>query len=90
MSLQLPKYSKEYCCAQCGLIWFAEKTVGEHISCPECNESEASGFLYDCNSMSYAYAYDNICKNLKSRNKEIHFHKDHEQKQKDFMESLYR
>lgn len=68
------KYKREYCCCECGLIWFAETTTVNTTSCPEC---KSKGEVYACDSMGYAYAHGSILRSLKERGKEIHYHKDH-------------
>ena len=88
--MEFSKYRREYCCDRCGLIWFAETTVSNTTICPECGNSNRDGLIYACDSMAYAYAYDNIKKSLAERKKEIHYHKDHPKHQKEYMDNLYR
>ena len=90
MEIHLPKFKKEYCCSNCGLIWFEETVIGSQISCPECKNNNEDSFVYDCSSMNYAYAYDAILENLKLKGKKIHYHKDHIELQKKYMDSLYK
>ena len=75
--IELPKYKREYCCDECGLIWFAETTTSNSTVCPECGNSNRKGLIYACDSMSYAYAYNSIVDMLNEKGKKIHFHEEH-------------
>lgn len=89
--MELPKYKREYCCCECGLIWFDETTTVNTTSCPECKSTDKElGGVYACDSMAYAYAYDSINKSLAERKRKIHYHKDHPKHQKEYMDNLYR
>lgn len=88
--IELPKYKREYCCDECGLIWFAETTTSNSTVCPECGNSNRKGLIYACDSMAYAYAYNSIVDMLKEKGKEIHFHKEHPKHQKEQMNNLMR
>lgn len=82
--IELPKYKREYCCCECGLIWFAETTTVNTTICPECKSADKKmGGIYACDSMAYAYAFGDIKKSLSERKKEIHYHKDHPKYQKE-------
>ncbi len=66
MELKLPKYKREFCCCECGLIWFAETTTVNKTICPECKSTYRElGGVYACDSMGYIYAYDDIAKGLR-------------------------
>ncbi|GAA0825349.1 hypothetical protein [Clostridium tertium] len=88
--IELPKYKREFCCDECGLIWFAETTTANETICPECGNSNRNGFIYACDSMAYAYAYVSIVNSLKEKGKAIHFHKEHTNHQKEQMNNIYR
>ena len=88
--IELPKYTREYCCNDCGLIWFAETTTSNTTICPECGNSNRDGLIYACDSMAYAYAYHSIVDALKEKGKSIHFHKEHPKHQKEQMNNVYR
>lgn len=79
MGLELPKYKREYCCSECGLIWFAETTISNETTCPECGNSNGKGrgVIYACDSMGFVYAIDDIAINLEKEGKDIHYAKDH-------------
>ena len=72
-------YQREYCCANCGLIWFEEcNPLDSHITeCPECHRSRKTGDIYAVDTMGYAYAAKAIEEGLKIRGKAIHYAKDH-------------
>lgn len=89
-AMKLPKYKREYCCDECGLIWFAETTTSNSTVCPECGNSNRKGLIYACDSMAYAYAYNSIVDMLKEKGKEIHFHEGHPKHQKEQMNNLMR
>ena len=73
---------REYCCANCGLIWFDEKTrISSGVECPECgndgtNKGEFKGLFY-CDSFGWFYASEGVVTDLKAKGKGIHYHKDH-------------
>lgn len=90
MEFKLPKFKREYCCSNCGLIWFSETVPGQSIICPECKDNHEESIVYDCSSTTYAYHHEIIEENLKLRGKKIHYHKDHAKLQKEYMDSLYR
>ena len=71
-------YKREYCCSNCGLIWFQDYQPGGTIECPECNKNNRTDRgIYACDTMGYAYATKAIEMDLKESNKEIHYAKDH-------------
>ncbi|MDU2290796.1 MAG: hypothetical protein E7D69_11985 [Clostridium celatum] len=88
--IELPKYKREYCCDECGLIWFAETITSNSTVCPECGNSNRKGLIYACDSMAYAYAYNSIVEILREKGKEIHFHEEHPKHQKEKMNNLMR
>jgi hypothetical protein len=63
---------KEYCCTQCGLIWF-DKNSNE-IECPEC-ANHAIEDIFLCDSSAWFEAYTGVILELQMRNKRIHYHK---------------
>lgn len=75
--MDLGKYTREYCCPECGLIFFAETTVANGTICPECNNDRTKRGLFACDSMGFVYEYDEIVVDLKERGKKIHYAKDH-------------
>lgn len=77
MKLELPKYKREYCCNECGLIWFDETTTANTTTCPECGNSNRNGLIYACDSMGFVYAYNSIVNRLKEKDKRVHYAKDH-------------
>lgn len=78
MELKLPKYKREFCCCECGHIWFAETTTVNTTICPNCNSTDRElGGVYACDSMAYAYAYDDIRMSLKERGLSFNYAKDH-------------
>lgn len=89
--MELPKYKREFCCENCGLIWFAETTTANSTTCPECgSNNRENGGIYACDSMGYAYAYTSIVAYLEKRGKKVHYHKEHPKHQKEYMDNLYR
>ena len=71
-------YKREYCCANCGLIWFEEYSIVHIAECPECHHNnKTTGDIYAVDTMGYAYAAKAIEMGLKERGKEIHYSKDH-------------
>lgn len=72
LEIELPKYTREYCCSTCGLIWFAETTIGDTVICPECKNSNS---IYPCDSTTYFYLYDSIVETLNKNGKKIHYEK---------------
>ena len=42
---------REFCCAECGLIWFDIMSFEKIITCPECNNNN----LYACDTFDYIY-----------------------------------
>ena len=40
---------REFCCAECGLIWFDIMSFEKIITCPECNSNN----LYACDTFDY-------------------------------------
>ena len=83
-------YKREYCCDECGLIWFAETTTSNTTICPECGNSNRDRLIYACDSMAYAYAYNSIVDMLNEKGKKIHFHEEHPKHQKEYMDNVYR
>lgn len=81
--MELPKYKREYCCPECGLIWIEEISFANRITCPKCN----SELVYACDTMGYAYAYNSIVDKLKKEGKVIHYAKDHPYYKKEFKNS---
>lgn len=71
-------YQREYCCSNCGLIWFEDYDIAHIVECPECHHStKTTGDIYACDTMGYAYAAKAIEEYLKARNKAIHYAKGH-------------
>lgn len=71
---------REYCCVNCGLIWFDEKTsINLGIICPECNNDGQRHDLsiFACDTTGWFYASEGAVASLKLRNKKIHYSKDH-------------
>lgn len=75
--MQFEKYKREYCCSECGLIFFAETTVANETICPECNNDRTKKGLYACDCFGYVYAYGEIVKELEESGKSLHYAKDH-------------
>lgn len=72
------KYQREFCCSNCGLIWFSETEIANATVCPECGSSnQKDGGIYACDSMGYVYAYVGIVEKLKEEGKTIHYDKKH-------------
>lgn len=65
---------REFCCSECGLIWFGEENISRVDECPECNANQG---IYACDTFGYAYASESIVNNLKERGKSIHYAKEH-------------
>ena len=65
---------REFCCSNCGLIWFGEEGAYRAENCPECNSENG---IYACDTFGYAYAIECIIKNLKDRGSAIHYAQDH-------------
>ena len=84
-------YKREYCCANCGLIWFKENALGykTHITeCPECNHNNrTTGDIYAVDTMGYFYAAKAIEEDLRNRNKAIHYDKEHPYYEKNKIQS---
>lgn len=71
-------YKREYCCSNCGLIWFQEYQWGQSVECPECHcDNWESGHIYACDTTGYMYAAKAIEMDLKERNKGIHYAEGH-------------
>lgn len=68
----MEEYKREYCCSNCGLIWFGE--YPREKGCPECSEETG---IYACDTFGFIYATDGIKEKLKVMNKAIHYAKDH-------------
>ena len=71
---------REYCCVNCGLIWFDEKMhLGEGVICPECSNTGANHefSIFACDTMGWTYASKGAVDSLKNRGKKIHYHKNH-------------
>lgn len=72
------EYKREYCCANCGLIWFEKYEVGKKVECPECHHNNrTTGDIYAVDTMGYLYAAKAIEMDLKARGKKIHYAEDH-------------
>lgn len=73
---------REYCCVNCGLIWFDEKLgLSKGVICPECsNDGNIYGHdkgLFACDTLAWFYANEAAVSMLKKRGKKIHYHKEH-------------
>jgi len=71
------KYTREYCCPKCGLIFFSETTTCNNTTCPECGNYKRDMGVVAVDSLSYAYSYDGIVQDLKEHGKKIHYAKKH-------------
>lgn len=88
--MKLPTYKREFCCTECGLIWFAETTIANAITCPECGNNNRKGLIYACDTMGFAYASEQIKNELKQKGKSIHHNKEHTKHQKEYIGNLIR
>lgn len=71
---------REYCCTNCGLIWFDEKmSLNENVVCPECNNNGQKHDLsiFPCDTTGWFYASEGAKESLKSRGKKIHYAENH-------------
>lgn len=73
----MEEYKREFCCDECGLIWFDTVELANQAVCPECGNSNRNGFVYACDTFGFAYAYDSIVDMLKENGKKIHYAVDH-------------
>lgn len=71
------KYEREFCCPDCGLIFFNITDLINDTECPECGNSTRKRGLYVCDSAGYIYAYYGIVNDLRSRGKDIHYAENH-------------
>lgn len=62
---------REFCCAECGLIWVDIMSFEKIITCPECNSNN----LYACDTSDYIYR--NIKNELRKKNKQLHYAENH-------------
>lgn len=69
--------TREFCCHNCGLIWFDNEPIANKIECPECNNTMNKKGLSACDTFGYCYAYDGIVKGLIKNNAKIHYAKEH-------------
>lgn len=71
--------NREFCCTNCGMIWFDTNMNASQVTCPECGKknSQLLFCIYPCDSMGWFYASENAVKELHKRGKKIHYHKDH-------------
>jgi hypothetical protein len=71
--------TREYCCTECGLIWFDNKPITSAVECPECKNTRGnlSKGIYACDTTGWAYMAENAVNDLKARGKKIHYHKEH-------------
>ena len=74
---------REYVCVRCGLVWFDEKLgLSQGVICPECNNDGNSDVLeeriFAFDTLTWFYTCIEAKDSLKSRNKRIHYHKNHE------------
>lgn len=78
---------REYCCVNCGLIWFGEKVLVNEKGCPECgNDGNKYGHdkgLFACDTLAWFYASKGAVNMLKERGKKIRYHKEHPWHMKD-------
>lgn len=65
---------REFCCSECGLIWFDKENIPRADNCPECDTSQG---IYACDTFGYAYASEGIVNRLREYGKIIHYAKDH-------------
>ena len=65
------KRKREFCCVECGLIWFDIMSFEKIITCPECNSNN----LYTCDTVDYIYR--NIKSELRRKNKQLHYAENH-------------
>lgn len=76
--MELEKYKREFCCSNCGLVWFGETTVANSVTCPECeNDGKEGRGIYACDSNAFIYGYFNILRKLTNEGKNVHYAKDH-------------
>lgn len=67
---------REFCCSNCGLIWFGGENVTREKVCPECKTSSPTD-IYACDTFGYAYASEGIQTSLEAQGKQIHYAEDH-------------
>lgn len=74
----MEEYKREYCCSNCGLIWFDGYRTPGIVECPECQSSNKNdGGIYACDTMGYFYSSKAIEMGLKERGKVIHYAQGH-------------